>query len=696
VKKILVILFIICYCQLAHGQSVDKIIQAISNPRQKADTLKYIGRQYLMKGAPDSAAYCFNLGLSFAQQIQKNNTQIVQLYCQLSKVDEIQQNPQKALTTIRLANPYLDGTVTKASRSNYLFFTAKYQELLLRYDSALHYLQQAEILNSSFNPYANWSIYAVMADIFMANDNYSKAEEYEVKAFNLTKSEGKRMDHGFMINRLGNLYTQQKKPAKFAAILLEHNEFIKGRKKDFRKDPIHSLLFIDWGKTTLNEKVEFMKKVRDEHVKNGFLHAAASANFYLANLYENADQPEESLKYLYENRSFFISKDIPTEVYSNLNYIYKLQIKTGKTTEAILTANQLMALNTKIADITNAETILELEKKYETAKKEKEIELLNSQNQLNSLELQREIEQRFALERQNILKDSTILQQQQLALLSDREKTLKFSELEKEKLLSVSLARENDLQEKLLTDGKKRNRLLLSGIGLLAIAGAVILYQYGKQRSKNSIIEKQRADLEVLNREIHHRVKNNLQVISSLLDLQSEATEDTKTAEKFQEGSQRVQSMAYIHQNLYQGESIDSIDIQQYINMLTNNLMQSYNADADKITLTADVEAIKLHSDTVIPLGMIINELVSNALKYAFKNKQHGQIQVVLKRINEKLLLQVKDNGIGIPDNIDVSTGASFGYKIIKAFAQKLKGLMTINNKNGTDVQLLIAKYKMA
>lgn len=91
------------------------------------------------------------------------------------------------------------------------------------------------------------------------------------------------------------------------------------------------------------------------------------------------------------------------------------------------------------------------------------------------------------------------------------------------------------------------------------MAGAVIFYQYRRQFNKNSIIEKQREDLEILNREIHHRVKNNLQVISSLLDLQSEATDDTRTAEKFQEGSQRVQSMAYIHQNLYQGKALTQL-----------------------------------------------------------------------------------------------------------------------------------------
>lgn len=669
---------------------------ATPDPQKKADTLQYLGRRFHMRGLPDSAGYCFNLGLSFAKQVKANNNQIVQLYSQLSRVDHIKRQPEKALSTIRQADAYMDATVSKATITNYLYYISQYHRLLLKYDSSLHYLQQAEKLNLTFSPYSNWFIYNGMADIFFAYNNYDKAEEYYAKAYHLTKKEGIRMDHGLIINRLGNLYSQQNNPEKFAVILREHEQFVKNGKKDFRKDPVHSLLFLDWGNTSLSQKISFMKSVKEENVKNGFLQVAASSNFYLASLYESAEQPEEALKYLYENRDFFINKNIPADVYPNLQYIYKLQIKTGKTTEAILTANQLMELNTKIADIANNETALELEKKYETAKKEKEIELLNSQNKLNALELQSEMQQRMGLERENILKDSTILQQEQLAVLAKREKDLKYSELEKEKLLSVSLARENELKEKLLFDGKKRNRLLLTGLALLAVAGTVILYQYGRQRSKNGIIEKQRADLEVLNREIHHRVKNNLQVISSLLDLQSETTDDSKTAEKFQEGSQRVQSMAYIHQNLYQGDSIDSIDIQQYISMLTNNLMQSYNADPDKITLTADIEAIKLHSDTVIPLGMIINELVSNALKYAFKNKQQGQIQVVLKRVNEKLLLQVKDNGVGMPDNIDISTGNSFGYKIIKAFTQKLKGLMTINSKNGTDVQLLIAKYKMA
>ncbi len=694
-KKYFLILVITVFYQSVQAQSVEKLLISLNSTQQKADTLQYLGRRYHMKAMPDSAAFCYNLGLSFAKQIKDNNNQIIQLYTLLSRVSQMQRQPEKALVTIAMAKPYISSITPKATLTNYLYFTAQYFRLLLKYDSSLHYFQGTEKINNEFRPYDNWFVYDGMAEVFLANSNFEKAEEYYRKAHELTKKEGIRMDHGLMINRLGNLYLRQNNPQKFAIILREQEQFIKAGKRDYRKDPVHSLLFINWENAPLSQRVDFMKTVKEEHIKNGYAQAAALANYHIASLYESADQPEEALKYLYENRDIFISKITPADNYPNLQYIYKLQIKTGKTTEALLTASQLFELNTKLADLTNKELAFELEKKYETEKKEKEIALLNSQHKLNNLELLRETEQRQALEIQNELKDSAIAQQQQLTTLAEREQQLQFNELEKERQLNNSLLRENELKQQLLNDDRKRSRLLWTGISLLTMAGAVIFYQYRRQFNKNSIIEKQREDLEILNREIHHRVKNNLQVISSLLDLQSEATDDTRTAEKFQEGSQRVQSMAYIHQNLYQGESIDTIDIQQYVRMLTNNLMQSYNADADKITLTADIEAIKLHSDTVIPLGMIINELVSNALKYAFKNKEEGQIHVTLKRINEKLLLQVKDNGIGIPENIDVTTGNSFGYKIIKAFTQKLKALMTINSQDGTDVQLLISRYRI-
>lgn len=676
------------------AQPLLQMINTLSTPEQKADTLKKMAQRYHMRGKPDSAEYLYNLGLSYAHQVKDNNLQVIQLYCLLSKISQLKRQPDKALEIVRKAKPYITASTPKEAIENYLSYTSDYFHLLLQYDSAMYYLQETEKLNNSYRPYSNWYVYEGMAEIFMAYNNFSKAEEYYLKSYELTKKRGIRMHHGVMINHVANFYRIQNNTEKFAYYLQEHEEFLRSGKKDFRKDPVHSLLFIDWGNTALSKKVEFLQAVKQEHVRNGLLHAASLTNYHIAAIYDEADKPEEALKYLYENRDFFIKKTVLADSYQNLKYIYKLQVKTGQSSEALFTANQLFDLSAKLTDMNNQNALLELEQKYETEKKEREIILLNAENKLNTIELLRAAELSQSLERENLLIDSSLHKQMLLAAASDRENKLRMSELEKEKQLSISLARENELKQAFLKNSKKKNLLLTAGICLLGLAGFVILYQYRRQIRKNQIIKKQHADLEMLNREIHHRVKNNLQVISSLLDLQSEATGDPLTAEKFQEGSQRVQSMAFIHQNLYQGESIDSINVKDYIQMLTQSLMQSYSTDDKRIKLITNVEMLKLHSDTVIPIGMIINELVSNALKYAFKNGKEGEIEVALRKIDDKLLLRVRDNGVGMPAAVDTNNLNSFGYKIIHAFSKKLKGILTINNQQGTDVQVLFSKFK--
>lgn len=150
-------------------------------------------------------------------------------------------------------------------------------------------------------------------------------------------------------------------------------------------------------------------------------------------------------------------------------------------------------------------------------------------------------------------------------------------------------------------------------------------------------------------KEIHHRVKNNLQIISSLLDLQSLTIQDAQASEAVKESRNRVHSMALIHQNLYNEGNIKGIQIENYINHLAENLFQSYNIQPGKVKLKTDIEQIDLDVDTVIPIGLILNELLSNSLKYAFTNKEAGIILVKLKQLNGSLLLEVKDNGAGFP-----------------------------------------------
>lgn len=197
-------------------------------------------------------------------------------------------------------------------------------------------------------------------------------------------------------------------------------------------------------------------------------------------------------------------------------------------------------------------------------------------------------------------------------------------------------------------------------------------------------------------KEIHHRVKNNLQVISSLLDLQSLTIADTQASEAVKEGKNRVQSMALIHQNLYSEGNIKGIKTKEYISNLLRSLCDSYNITNDKVKIITQIDDLNLDVDTMIPLGLVLNELVSNSLKYAFKDGRAGELNVMLKQETEHLLLKVSDNGTGYPEGMNAREMKSFGMKMIRAFAQKLKAKLDIYNDNGAVVEMQITKYEMA
>ncbi|MBU7029835.1 MAG: PAS domain-containing protein [Theionarchaea archaeon] len=201
-----------------------------------------------------------------------------------------------------------------------------------------------------------------------------------------------------------------------------------------------------------------------------------------------------------------------------------------------------------------------------------------------------------------------------------------------------------------------------------------------EEKIKQSLHEK-----EVLLREIHHRVKNNLQVVSSLLNLQSEYVKDGQYKKMFGESQNRIQSMALIHEKLYQSENLAEIDFKEYIISLVNGLVRSYEVTADKVSLVIEVEDVSLGIDTAIPCGLIINELVSNSLKHAFPDRRKGEITIRLRSINDMIELVVCDNGVGIPDDIDLKTTESLGLDLVTTLAEyQLDGEITLDRSNGT------------
>lgn len=205
-----------------------------------------------------------------------------------------------------------------------------------------------------------------------------------------------------------------------------------------------------------------------------------------------------------------------------------------------------------------------------------------------------------------------------------------------------------------------------------------------KVKERTSLIEAQRDEKEILLKEIHHRVKNNMQVIISLLSLQSSYTKNESALTLFDEAKHRIHSMALIHERMYNAGDLAHIDFQDYIITLTNDLINTYSINCD-ISLDLKIENIKFNIDTLIPLGLLLNEIISNALKYAFTGLEKGKISIHFKIEKENdCTLLVGDNGIGIPIGIFENEEGNLGIELIKIFVNQLDGKIERVEKNGT------------
>ena len=208
-----------------------------------------------------------------------------------------------------------------------------------------------------------------------------------------------------------------------------------------------------------------------------------------------------------------------------------------------------------------------------------------------------------------------------------------------------------------------------------------------EEKIRNSLREK-----EALLKEIHHRVKNNLQVVSSLLGLQSRVVGDEQTRKMFQESQNRIHSMALLHESLYQSNNLSMIDFPDYIRQLASHLFHSYGVAAERIHLRTNLDELYLNLDAAVPCGLIINELISNSLKYAFPDGREGEVRIELHEHSNGLArLVVADNGIGLRTDIDWATARSLGLRLVRSLAEQLGAKIEVKSARGTEVQLTFA-----
>jgi two-component sensor histidine kinase len=200
---------------------------------------------------------------------------------------------------------------------------------------------------------------------------------------------------------------------------------------------------------------------------------------------------------------------------------------------------------------------------------------------------------------------------------------------------------------------------------------------------------------DMLMREIHHRVKNNLITIHSLLILQSHSIEDERSRSYFKEAENRVRSMAMIHERLCRTKDLSNMNLAEYLNSLISVLFHTYNVKASRVKLNVNIPAVSIDVDTMIPLGLIINELVSNALKYAFANGGEGELTVAFTEGGDgEYTLVVKDDGAGIPDGFDIHNTKTLGLQIVSTLTKQIRGRIELLREGGTGFRITFRRKK--
>lgn len=208
-------------------------------------------------------------------------------------------------------------------------------------------------------------------------------------------------------------------------------------------------------------------------------------------------------------------------------------------------------------------------------------------------------------------------------------------------------------------------------------------------RLRTMEISKQNEEKSLMLKEIHHRVKNNLQIISSLLNLHADTIQDPRVHSLFEDLRHRVNSMALIHEKMYQSKNLVNVDIAGYIDELIRTLIDAYDTNKN-IRLKSDIGHIEFKIDTIVPLGLILSEIVSNSLKYAFNDRSDGEIEISMKKLNNNVfVLEVGDNGTGLPKGVDFNRTESLGMMLIRMLSEQLNGEITVESDGGTHYKLV-------
>ncbi|HHH55335.1 MAG TPA: hypothetical protein ENK91_16875, partial [Bacteroidetes bacterium] len=469
---------------------------------------------------------------------------------------------------------------------------------------------------------------AKLAKLFLLIDNTEKAEFYVKKAQDIASKHRYKVNDKIIAVLRGRIAMEKgeyKKADSLYTIALSSYSQAKAKKDIFSTYVYLAELKLKENKINLaDENIElaekFLSYIKENQVKVRYYLAKSKIQIY-KNEFKKASKSLESVENSVDKINSLILK---IEYIKTEALLAKKRKQFRKSLELTEKYHQLQD---SLVQFKSAQKIFDIEAKYQTKEKQKQIELLEAKNSLYASKIKQEKLQKF----------------------------------------------------------------IILGGGVIGFIFLMFLgITYFKVREKNKTIEKALKQKDILLKEIHHRVKNNLQLISSLLNMQSRYIKDKKAKQVSLDGKNRVRAMSLIHQFLYQKDDLINLSLDEYFKKLVNELFEAYQISKDRIETIFNIEKIELDVDRVIPIGLIFNELMTNILKYAFPNNRKGKIIINLFEENKKLKLELIDNGVGFDKENDFSNDNTFGFTLIDALLKKWNGIFKIQSGQGTKATIII------
>lgn len=502
-------------------------------------------------------------------------------------------------------------------------------------EEALKSLLEAEEIFTSLSDHSKLiSVINSICAVYEGLNLDKEALRYFRRSLDLAKSISDKRRQGIALNNISNIhfragnYTKSKNALDSVYTISEALD-----------DQLKEILNLNYANTLMGSKqYQQAQTLYDKIMKSKIQDSAILSRCYfgLGKIKYYQGDTELALKHFNKAKSISINNSLTQIANEKDEWIVKCYELKTDFQKAFIELKDSKILSDSMHNLEVEEKVVDALKKYEAEKLEQEIKVLTLENEVNSLNLKK-------TKQLSLIFIFVALLLGLLAFLAWRLKNI-----------------------------KAKNNIELT--------------------SKNQQISKALEEKNILLREIHHRVKNNLQVISSLLKLQSQYIEDEGAVKAIAEGRNRVHSMALLHQNLYKEDNLTGVNMKEYFTNLIEGLFDAYKIT--DIKLVTEIEDLTLDIDTVIPLGLIANELVSNALKHAFENIENAVLTVKLWEKEGQLLFNVNDNGKGYNENQVAKSKKKFGQKLIKSLSDKLEADVQVITTSGTDVTLSIKDYK--